>query len=262
MEGGKGRAQLLTDAVNVIKTSLALLIQLKAIALGMGSPRLLPHPHLPVDLPTDDVVLQQVALVAADARKACFQAAEHILVLKAARHRLHGGEEHGDDRLLRQVAAAAHVGADAVTVQHHFQQCAVTLHVTGRHGDVAVAIALLRHKAANLTADILHLGVGVGSFIEGNGLLRPLSLIGNVETEKTMLQMVEGGSVCFLTMLDVNFHAHFPRHTHQTLTLSKSVLEKFRILGITQQRHRHAMAAAQCVGEDMFFLLGEEGKSV
>ena len=42
----------------------------------------------------------------------------------------------------------------------------------------------------------------------------------------------------------------------------KGVLEKFRILGIPQQRHRHAVAAAQCVGEDAFFLLGEEGKSV
>ena len=68
-------------------------------------------------------------------------------ILCPACHRIHGAEQHGDDRLFRQVTAQTHIGADAVTAQHHLQQPAVAFHIAAGHGNIAVAIALSYKRA-------------------------------------------------------------------------------------------------------------------
>ena len=228
----------------------------------MGRPCLLADPHLAVDIPTDHIVLQQVTFIAADARKARFQTAEHILVLKAACHRIHGAEQHGDDRLFRQVTAQAHIGADAVTAQHHLQQRTVALHIAAGHGNIAVAIALFRHKAADLGTDILHLCVSIAGLIQGNVSVGILPFVGPIKAEDMALQMGKGTVAVIFQIRKMHRNARVIGKTLQALALCGGILEELMVILLTQQRHRHTVAAAQGVAQNTLLLLGKEGEAV
>ena len=56
-----------------------------AVSVGACRPVPLPQPHgIAPDVPQDDVIFQNVALVRGDAAQAGFQAAEHVLPVEAA----------------------------------------------------------------------------------------------------------------------------------------------------------------------------------
>ena len=78
-----------------------------SVAVRVFRPVYVPQPHAAVDLPLEDVVLQLVALLWGQARKAGFQPAEHVVVLIAPAD---GGQDPGEEaegRLFQDVAAAA-----------------------------------------------------------------------------------------------------------------------------------------------------------
>ena len=249
---------LFPDAVHLRQPGRTFLGQLHAVAVGVGRPRHIPQPHSAANVPPDHIVFQQVALLRRHAGHAGFQIAEHVLVFKAAGHRVHGGQQQRDHRLFQNFAAAADVGGDAVPLKHRFQQWAVHIHGAAGHGYIPIAIALCR-QLPDLGGNVLHLGIGGSGLVQGHriGLVLPR----RVAAEKVALQMVQGAVAVPGEILHTALHARLLCHAHQTLLLGGGILEQLAA-PVAQQRHRHTVTPPQRQREDALLLLVEEGKTI
>ena len=146
-----------------------------------------------MDLPGEDVVFQQVALLRCQSRQAGLEPAEHILVLKAV---LQGGEDAGDQAphgLFQHIAAAAQVGGDLIPLEHRLDDALVVRHVPGGHGDVPVAALPRRHQPPDVRRRLLHLGEGGVRLPDADGAAVPR--VGLPLAEEAPLQMAQGGAV-------------------------------------------------------------------
>ena len=249
---------LFPDAVHLRQPGRTLLGQLHAVAVGVGRPRHIPQPHSAANVPPDHIVFQQVAFLRRHAGHAGFQIAEHVLVFKAAGHRVHGGQQQRDHRLFQNFAAAADIGGDAVPLKHRFQQWAVHIHGAAGHGYIPIAIALCR-QLPDLGGNVLHLGIGGGGLVQRHriGLFLPR----RVAAEKVALQMVQGAVAVSGEILHAALHARLPGHAHQTLLLGGGIPEQLAA-PVAQQRHRHAVTPPQRQREDALLLLIEEGEAI
>ena len=93
MQRQKRGPDLNADAVDLLQSCPLFLGPVLSVAVGMGRPVPVTQPHITADIPADHIVFQQVAGIPRDAGHAGFQIPEHILVLKAAGHGIHGTEQ-------------------------------------------------------------------------------------------------------------------------------------------------------------------------
>ena len=249
---------LFPDAVHLRQPGRTFLGQLHAVAVGVGRPRHIPQPHSAANVPPDHIVFQQVAFLRRHAGHAGFQIAEHVLVFKAAGHRVYGGQQQRDHWLFQNFAAAADIGGDAVPLKHRFQQRAVHIHGAAGHGHIPIAVALCR-QLPDLGGNVLHLGIGGGGLVQRHriGLFLPR----RVAAEKVALQMVQGAVAVSGEILHAALHARLPGHAHQTLLLGGGIPEQLAA-PVAQQRHRHAVTPPQRQREDALLLLVEKGEAV
>ena len=177
--------------VDRIQPGLAPLVPGGAVAVGVVGPVHVPQPHPAVDLPLEDIVFQQVALLGRQSRQARFQPAEHILVLKAV---LQGREHPGHQtphRLFQHVAAAAEVHGDAVPGEHRLDDALVIPHGGGGHGDVPVAALPRRREAPDVRRCLLHLREGGVRLPDADGAAQ-VSPVRGQGPEKIPLQVAQG----------------------------------------------------------------------
>ena len=113
--------------VHPVQAGLAALIPRCAITVRIVGPVHIPEPHLPVDLPGENVVFQLIALLRHQARQAGLQPTEHVLVLQAV---FQSGEDAGDKAphgLFQHTAPAAQIGGDAVPLEYRLKFRAATV---------------------------------------------------------------------------------------------------------------------------------------
>ena len=128
-----------------------------------------------MDVPGQGIVLQPVALLR---RETGLQATEEVLGLKAGAQGLHGPCDESQGRGLQDIAAAALVDRDAVALKNALQQELIVPHVPGAHADVPVAALALRRQLSDGGGALLHLGIGVRSLQQADGLRLPLPGLG------------------------------------------------------------------------------------
>ena len=177
------------QAVHLLQPGLPPVVPGGAVAVGVVGPVHVPQPHLPVDLPGEDIVFQQVALLRRQSRQAGLQPTEHVLVLKAV---LQGGEDAGDEAphgLFQHVAAAAQVGGDLIPLEHRLDDALVVRHVPGGHGNVPVAALSRRHQVSDIRRRLLHLGEGGVRLPDADGTAVPF--VGFPLSEEVPLQMAQ-----------------------------------------------------------------------
>ena len=232
---------------------------LQSIAVRAGRPVHIPQPHLSPDLPPDGVVLQQVAFLLRHAGHAGLETAEHILVFKSTRHRVHGGQQQRQYRLIQNVTAAADIGRDVITAEHRLQQRAVYLHVPGRHAHIPPAHAL-PGKPPELGRHILHLGERRVGLIQPNGRLPAVPYLRLAEA--VTFQMSQRRAGCADKVFRFTVCAVILCHSLQPVTLADGVLKQLHLVHIPQQRHRQAVGLMQHRGQNILLHPVEIGKSV
>ena len=185
-QGQKQRTDLPPQAVDLRQLIPAVGGHFTAVAVWVGRPVRVAEPHIAPYLPADGVILQQVAFLRRQVGHASLQAAEHVLVLKAACDGVHGGQKQRQDGLLQNIAAAADVGGDLIAAEHGLQQRAVDVHIAGGHGHIPPADAVLR-QLSQLGGDIFHLGIGRMRLVQRDG--RRVPLPGLVRAEEVLFKM-------------------------------------------------------------------------
>ena len=225
----------------------------------MGRPVLVPNPGGAPDVPGDDVVFQHVTFLCRDACHAGFQAAEHILVAKAAGDGVQGRGQHGNGGLFQYIAADADVGGNLTAAKNLPDQRAVVLHTAACHADIPVAHAL-HGQAADGRRHPLHLAVRRVCPVDGDGvrLLRPRRLL----PEQMLFQMAQrprhpGGKI-----LDFTGRPRLSGQAHQPFPLPHRIAEQGCVVLVPQQRHGDAVAAKQGVAQHPLLLGVEKGKTV
>ena len=233
----KGRAHPAAQIVHPVQTGLAAVVPRCAVTVRIVGPVHIPEPHLPVDLPGENVVFQLVALLRRQTRQAGLQPAEHVLVLKAV---FQSGEDAGDETphgLFQHAAPAAQIGGNAVPLEYRLDGALVVGHVPGGHGDVPVAALPRRHQAADVRRRLLHLGKGGVRLPDPDG--GAVSLVGLPLSEEVMLQIPQGGVVGAGERPDLPGAARLVRQPRQLVPCAERDLK--HLLGavrLPQQRHR------------------------
>ena len=258
-QGQEQLPRLAAHLIDLRQLLTALVGHLAAVALRVGCPVLVPQPHAAPDLPPDHIVFQQVALFRRQRCHAGLETAEHVLVLKAACHRVHGAQQQRQHRLLQNVAAAADVGRYPVPAEHRLQKRAVDLHIPRRHRHIPPADAALR-QTAQLRRHILHLGIGRMRLIERDG--RRIALPRLVRTEEVALQVSERRIVTADKVYHFTLAAVLLCHALQAPPLLHAVAEQLRVAVVPQQRHRHAVRLPQHPGDDVLLHTVEVGEPV
>ena len=232
-----------------------------AVTVGVRRPCNVPHPHLPADIPGEGVVLEQVALLRAESRKAGLEAAEHVLVLKPARGGVQRAEHQRRDRLLQNIAAAGAVKGNPITGKHRFHRGFVGAQVPRRERDVAEAIALLTREAQNLRRGVLRLGVGVRGFEDADAAALPLpdrALAEEVPLHMGKRAVDRGG----LQILDLAGYALVLCLADKLLPHPHALAEQLAVALVAEQRHRDAARAAQQNAQDADLASRKVGKAV
>ena len=221
--------------VHPVQAGLAALIPRCAITVRIVGPVHIPEPHLPVDLPGENVVFQLIALLRHQARQAGLQPTEHVLVLQAV---FQSGEDAGDEAphgLFQHTAPAAQIGGDAVPLEYRLNGALVVGHVPGGHGDIPVAALPRRYQAADVRCRLLHLGKSGVRLPDTDG--GAVSLVGLPLSEEVMLQISQGGVVGAGERPDLPWAARLVRQPRQLVPGAERDLKHLlRAVRLPQQR--------------------------
>ena len=214
-----------------------------------------------MDLPLEDVVLQNIALRRRQARKARLQPTEHVVVFISVAD---GGEHAGQKahrRLLQNIAAAAKIDRDVVALKHRLNHTGVVPQVPGRHGDVPKAALSRRRQPQDVRRRLLHLGKHRVRPPQADGGAVPR--IRPVLPEEIPLHMAQGRGVPPLQGVRLHRAAVFPCQAAQ-------LVQRFQRGGenllpavlLPQQRHGHRPGLAQKHAQGPPLLGIEIGKTV
>ena len=122
------------------------------------------------ELPQIGVILQAGNLLGGKAGDAGFQQLQQILGLIAPLHRLEGPQHKPGDGLAVHLGGLGHKAGDVPLFQGGVQAAVVPGGVPADDGDFPVAVALLRHQAADGGRGELRLLVGVLGLQHGDAL--------------------------------------------------------------------------------------------
>ena len=134
----------------------------EAVPLGVHVPGLLPDPGASPNVPSKDIVFQQVPLLLPQAGEASFQIAEHLLIGVLLRHCSQSRGDQGQYRLLQNVHHGAEVDGDAVLGEHTLHQLPVGLQLPGADHNVPASHLAPAEEPHNLRGSPLHLLAGGG----------------------------------------------------------------------------------------------------
>ena len=214
-----------------------------------------------MDLPLEDVVFQQVALLRLKARQTGFQPAEHVVVLTApAQGGQHPGEK-AEDRLFQNVAAAAEVGGNLAALEHRLDDGLVGLHVPGRYRNLPAAALPLQKQAADGGGGLLHLGEDRVRLEQAD--LAGAAAVGNGGAEEMALQVAQGGGVPGGEVLYPDGLSLPLRQAAEAVQGAEGGLENLLpALRLAEKGDGEAVGLAEKDGETAALLGGEIGEAV
>ena len=261
IEMAQRRAYLFPGGVHPREHFLMLCTPRHAVALGVRRPRNVARPHCAANVPLDDVVFQQVALLRRKSREAGLEAAEHILVLKASAHRVKRAEQQRRHAAAQNIAAPRTVERDAAAREYGVQHRLRSVHIARGDGNIAEAVALAAHQTQNFRGDPLRLVVSGGGFIQPQ-LLRWL-VPADIAAEEMLLHMTEriARRAAAQHLLRAG-NARIPRKSVKLLAYAQALGEQLAVAAVAEQRHGDAFCPLEQNAQDVPLAAREVGKAV